>query len=144
MPEQVLRVGGRSIPVTNLDKRLFPEVGFTKGEVIDFYIRVAPWLLPHLRGRPVTLKRYPDGVSGTAFYEKDAPAWTPAWVRTAPVWRRSGESQIHYIRIDNLPTLVWCAQIGTIEIHPFLHRHPRVAQPTALVFDLDPGEGADI
>ncbi len=74
-----------------------PVTGFTKGQVVDFYLRIARWLLPHLKDRPVTLKRYPDQAGGEFFYERDAPGFTPAWVRTFPVWRRSGESQIHYV-----------------------------------------------
>jgi bifunctional non-homologous end joining protein LigD len=140
---QTLKVGNQTIPVTNLDKVLYPS-GFTKGLVIDYYIRVADYLLPHLKDRPVTLKRYPDGVRGQFFYEKDAPGFTPKWVKTFPVPRRSGESDIHYILINDLPTLVWSANLANLEIHPFLHRVPHIKKPTVIVFDLDPGEGADV
>ena len=129
--------------LSNLDKVLYPS-GFTKGQVIDYYIRVADYLLPQLKGRPVTLKRYPDGVEGAHFYEKDAPAFTPEWVRTFPVPRRTGGKAIRYIIIDDLPTLVWSANLANLEIHPFLHRAPEIQRPTVLVFDLDPGEGADV
>src|SRR5438552_7725455 len=133
---QALKVGHQTISVTNLDKVLYPS-GFTKGQVIDYYIRVADYLLPHLKDRPVTLKRYPDGVRGQFFYEKDAPGFTPKWVKTFPAPRRSGESDIHYILINDLATLVWAANIASLELHPFLHRVPNLQQPTSVVFDLD-------
>jgi bifunctional non-homologous end joining protein LigD len=140
---QVLEVGGRRVPVSNLDKVLYPS-GFTKGEVIDYYIRVSDYLLPHLVGRPITLKRYPNGVTAKYFYEKHAPASTPEWVRTFPVPRRRGGADIRYVIIDDLPSVVWCANTASLELHPFLHRVPEIRRPTSLVFDLDPGEGADI
>ncbi len=141
--KQALEIEGRAVPVSNLEKRLYPS-GFTKAQVIDFYIRVSRWLLPHVQDRPVTLKRYPDGVRGEHFYEKDAPGFTPAWVRTFPVPRRGRGGTIHYILINDLATLVWCANLANLEIHPFLHRVPRIDTPACVVFDLDPGEGAEI
>src|SRR5690242_8766624 len=138
-----LDIGGRKVPVTNLDKVLFPS-GFTKGEVIDYYIRVSDHLLPHASQRPITLKRYPDGTRGPHFYEKDAPSYTPAWVRTFAVPRRSGESNIHYVLLNDLPSLVWSANTANLEIHPFLARVPDIQRPSFVVFDLDPGEGVDI
>jgi bifunctional non-homologous end joining protein LigD len=142
--EQALEIQGRRLKVSNLDKVLYPAAGFTKGQVIDFYMRVSPWLLPHLRDRPVTLKRYPDGIAGDFFYEKDAPGYTPDWVETFDVPRRARGEPIRYILINDLPTLVWCANLASLEIHPFLHKAPRIEQPTYVVFDLDPGEGAAI
>ena len=139
-----LEVDGRKLQVSNLDKVLYPEAGFTKGQVIDYYLRVAPVLLPHLKDRPVTMKRYPNGVTGKFFYEKEKPRFTPAWVSTFPVPRRAGGTDISYILINDLPTLVWCANLANLEIHPFLHRAPHIEQPTAMVFDLDPGDGADV
>src|SRR4051794_22608801 len=118
---QQLDVEGRRVAVSNLDKVLFPS-GFTKGEVIDFYVRVSEWLLPHLEGRPITLKRYPNGVQGKHFYEKDAPSYTPDWVQTFPVPRRTGEADIRYVLINHLADLVWSANLANLEIHPFLHR----------------------
>src|SRR5262245_4479870 len=111
MPKkQELTVNGRKIPVTNLDKVLYQAAHFTKGQVIDYYIRVADFILPQLRDRPVTLKRFPDGVRGEFFYEKDAPKFTPDWIRTFPVPRRGlSHTDINYIVIDDLPTLVWLA-----------------------------------
>jgi bifunctional non-homologous end joining protein LigD len=140
---QTVEVGGREVSLSNLDKALYPS-GFTKGQVIDYYIRVSDYLLPHLKGRPVTLKRYPNGVTGKHFYEKDAPDYTPEWVRTFDVPRRSGDAAIHYVVLDDLPSLVWAANLANLEIHPFLHSAPRIDRPTSLVFDLDPGDGADV
>jgi len=132
------------VPVSNLDKILFQESGFTKAQVIDYYIQVSPFLLPHLKNRPVTLKRYPDGTHGESFYEKDAPAFTPAWVETFPVPRRAGGADIRYILINDLSTLVWCANVASLELHPFLHCVPEIQHPTYIVFDLDPGPGTDV
>ncbi len=140
----VLDIGGRKIPVSNLDKPMYPVGNFTKGQVIDYYIRVSPYLLPHLQSRPVTLKRYPNGVGSAHFYEKNAPSFTPEWVKTFPVPRRTGGPDIRYILIDDLATLVWSANLANIEIHPFLHRVPAIDAPQYIVFDLDPGEGAGI
>ena len=138
-----LEVEGREVPVSNLDKPMFP-TGFTKGQVIDYYVRISDHLLPHLKDRPITLKRYPNGTTGKHFYEKDAPDYTPKWVRRFPVPRRSGESDICYVLIDDLPSLVWSANLANLEMHPFLHRVPALEIPTAMVFDLDPGAGAAI
>jgi bifunctional non-homologous end joining protein LigD len=126
------------------DRVLFPKSGFTKDDAIDYYEHVAKWLLPHLKNVPVSLKRYPDTVRGESFWEKDAPSFTPDWVRVVAVPRRGGDSEIHYIVIDNVRTLSWVADVGGIEIHPFLHRAPRLGRATSVVFDLDPGEGASI
>jgi bifunctional non-homologous end joining protein LigD len=126
------------------DHVLFPRSGFTKDDAIDYYESVAKWLLPHLKNVPVSLKRYPDTIRGESFWEKDAPSFTPDWVRTVAVPRRGGESNIHYIVIDNVRTLAWVADVGGIEIHPFLHRAPHIERATSIVFDLDPGEGASM
>ncbi len=145
MPKrETLDVGGQKVQVSNLDKVLYPENQFTKAQVIDYYIRVSEYLLPHFRDRPVTLKRYPDGVRGEFFYEKDAPRFAPKWIQTFPVPRRAGGADICYILVNDLPTLVWCANAASLELHPFLHRVPELQRPTSVVFDLDPGEGADI
>jgi bifunctional non-homologous end joining protein LigD len=142
--EQVT-IGRRRIEVSNLDKLLYPGCKFTKAKVIDYYIKVSKYILPHLKNRPVTLKRFPEGVFGEAFYEKDAPAFTPEWVKTVPVPRRETPGpDIQYILINDLPTLVWVANLATLEIHPFLHMAARINRPTAVVFDCDPGEGANI
>src|SRR5438045_2163982 len=111
-----LEIEGRRIKVSNLEKVLYPASRFTKGQVIDYYVRVSDFLLPHLKDRPVTLKRYPDGIHGEFFYEKDAPAFTPDWVSKFPVARRAGGSKICYILINDLPTLVWCANLASLEL----------------------------
>ena len=112
--------------VSNPDKVLYPAGRFTKANVVDYYVRVAPFLLPHFRDPPVTLKRYPDGVYGEAFYEKDAPAFTPDRVKTFPVPRREGGPDINYILINDVATLAWCANVSALELHPLLHRAPRI------------------
>jgi bifunctional non-homologous end joining protein LigD len=142
--KRTVEVEGRSVNLSNLDKILYPGNAFTKAQVIDYYIRMAPWLLPHFARRPITMLRFPDGVTGKAFYEKDAPKHTPAWVHTANVPRQSGGKPIRYICVDDLPTLVWCANIASLELHPFLHRAERLDRPDAMVFDLDPGEGTSL
>lgn len=126
------------------DRVLFPADGFTKRDAIEYYMAIASVLLPHLNNRPVSLKRYPDTVHGESFWEKDAPSFTPGWVRTVAVKRRSGKSEIRYIVIDDAMTLAWAVDTGTIELHPFLHRAPHLERPTEIVFDLDPGEGATL
>lgn len=129
---------------THPEKLYFPAAGTTKAEVIQYYINVAGWMVPHLRDRPVTLIRFPEGVSGERFYAKNAPSFTPDWVKRFPVPRRRHEGVIDYILINNAETLAWCANLGAIELHPFLHRAPKIDRPTHLAFDLDPGEGADL
>jgi bifunctional non-homologous end joining protein LigD len=132
------------LAITNPDKVLYPAGRFTKQQVVEYYLHVARWLLPHFKNRPITLKRFPEGVRGEFFYEKDAPSFTPAWVKTFPVPRREGGSPIDYILINDAQTLAWTANMAALELHPFLHRVPKIEQPTAVVFDLDPGEGADV
>lgn len=140
----IVEIDGRKITLSNLNKVLYPKANLTKAEVIDYYTRVSSYVLPHLRDRPVTLKRFPNGINAEFFYEKDAPTFTPDWIRTYPIPRHSGGPDIRYILINDLCTLVWLANAANLEIHPFLHRVPRIDQPTAMVFDLDPGPGADI
>lgn len=139
-----LEIDGRRVRVTNLDKVLYPEHGFTKSQVIDYYARIAEVLLPHLLRRPVTLKRYPDGVDGEFFYEKQAPAHRPAWVKTAPVWSDTRDDNIDYCLLNDRASLVWVANLASLELHPFLHRAPRLNRPDSVVFDLDPGPPASI
>ena len=134
----------REVKFTNLDKIFFPDCGFTKGDLIRYYVDAAPYLLPHLRGRPVTLIRFPDGVTGEKFYEKNAPKFAPDWIATQAVPRRRHEGVTRYILIDDANALAWCANLAAIELHPFLHRVPDLDRPTHVVFDLDPGEGADL
>jgi bifunctional non-homologous end joining protein LigD len=137
-----LEIEGKSVPVTNLDKIFYPQTGFTKGQVIDYYIKVSPVLLPHLHNRPITLKRYPNGVRGFFFYEKKCPAHRPRWIKTARVPKTGGA--IDYCVMNDLPALVWSANLADLELHTFLHRAPALQRPTALAFDLDPGAPATI
>jgi bifunctional non-homologous end joining protein LigD len=139
-----LVVEGRKLSVSNLDKILYPKVGFTKGQVIDYYIRVAPVLLPHLKDRPLTMKRYPDGVGGEFFYEKNCPDHRPKWVQTARVWSESNDRIMNYCLVQDLPTLVWAANLADLELHTSLSRKNKIERPTMMVFDLDPGAPADI
>jgi len=139
-----LVVEGRKLSVSNLDKILYPKVGFTKGQVIDYYIRVAPVLLPHLKDRPLTMKRYPDGVEGEFFYEKNCPEHRPKWVQTARVWSESNDRFMNYCLVQDLPTLAWAANLADLELHASLSRKNEIERPTMMVFDLDPGAPADI
>jgi bifunctional non-homologous end joining protein LigD len=142
--KQTLNVGGREIPVSHLDKIFYPKTGFTKANVIDYYIRISPVLLPHLKDRPLTLKRYPNGVDGGFFYEKRCPPYRPEWIKTAPVWSERNQSEIHYCLANNLPSIIWAANLGDLELHTFLSKADDVKRPTMLVFDLDPGPPANI
>ena len=137
-------VAGKKLKVSNLSKVLYPEVGFTKAQVIDYYIRIAPVLLPHLKRRPITLKRYPNGVDGFFFYEKRCPSHRPSWVKTATVLGSSEEKRIDYCMMEDLPALVWAANLADLELHTFLHRAPAITRPLTIAFDLDPGPPADI
>jgi len=140
----VVDIQGRHLKLSNLEKVLYPGAGFTKGRVIDYYARIAPVLLPQFAGRPLTMKRYPDGVDAEYFYEKNAPKHRPEWVKTAPVWSRHNRRTIQFILADDLPTLVWLANLASIELHPSLSLAKDIATPTAMVFDLDPGPPANI
>jgi len=145
MPEKAeLVVEGKKLAVSNLNKVLYPKVGFTKGQVIDYYIRIAPVLLPHLRDRPLTMKRYPNGVDAEFFYEKNCPSHRPKWVQTAKVWSEGNNRIMHYCLAQDLPTLVWAANLADLELHTSLAKKKDVARPTMMVFDLDPGAPADI
>ena len=121
---------------------MYPETGFTKGQVIDYYTRIAPAVLPHLRDRPLTLKRYPNGVEGGHFYEKQCPSHRPDWVRSEPVELSS--KTIQFCICDDLPTLVWLANLADLELHPSLSKVPDVERPAIMAFDLDPGPGTGL
>jgi bifunctional non-homologous end joining protein LigD len=145
MPDKAeLIVDGRKLPVSNLNKVLWPKAGFTKGQMIDYYIRIAPVLIPHLKDRPLTLKRYPNGVEKEFFYEKNCPSHRPGWVKTAKVWSHGNQRDMHYCLAQDLPTLVWAANLADIELHTSLAKKKDVAKPTMMVFDLDPGPPANI
>jgi bifunctional non-homologous end joining protein LigD len=133
-----VEVEGRRLSLSNLDKVMYPAVGFTKGQLIDYYSRIAPALLPHLRDRPLTLKRYPNGVEGQYFYEKRRPSHAPEWVRTAKAF------DIEYVICDDLPTLVWLANLADLELHPSLSRADDIMRPAVMAFDLDPGPPAGL
>jgi bifunctional non-homologous end joining protein LigD len=138
-----LNVAGTTVDVTNLDKVFYPQADFKKGDVIDYYVRISPFLLPHLKQRPITLKRYPDGVDGFYFYEKKCPAHRPKWIKTTKVAKSEG-GEINYCVINDLPALVWAANLANLELHTFLHKAPAISRPTALAFDLDPGPPTNI
>jgi bifunctional non-homologous end joining protein LigD len=146
--ETRVSVGDRELSLSNLDKVLFPESGFTKGQLIDYYAKVAPVMLPHIEDRPLTMKRYPDGVEKKFFYEKHVPSHAPKWVRTAAVPTGDDGEVVNYVVVGDLPTLVWAANLGTIEFHVPLWRVGKrrrlPAPPDLIVFDLDPGEGATL
>lgn len=142
--QSVIEVEGRQINLSNLDKVLYPRTGFTKRQVIDYYVRVAPVLLPHLSGRPLTLKRYPEGVEGFHFYEKNCPSFRPDWMKTAKIWSPGNNRFMYYCVVEDLPTLVWLANLADLELHVSLSRAPDMQRPTVIAFDLDPGAPANI
>ena len=145
----LVEIEGRQLKLSNLEKVLYPEAGFTKGQVIDYSMRIAPALLPQLKGRPLTLKRYPNGVDGQYFYEKQCPSHRPPWVRVAPVWSGQNVRTINFCLVEDLPTLIWVANLASLELHTALHRAAGSKgtpdeqwRPDMVVFDLDPGAPA--
>jgi bifunctional non-homologous end joining protein LigD len=137
-------VEGRDLKLSNIEKVLYPATGFTKGQVIDYYTRIAPVLLPHLRKRALTLKRYPNGVDSHFFYEKNCPSHRPEWVETVAVWSTGNKADVNYCLANDLPTLVWVANLASLELHTSLARADDIFRPTMLVFDLDPGPPANV
>jgi bifunctional non-homologous end joining protein LigD len=142
--KQTIEVDGRQLSLSNLDKVLYPVAKFTKGQVIDYYARIAPVLLPHFKGRALTLKRYPEGVDHEYFYEKNAPSHKPDWVKTTPIFSEGNNRTVNYVLLDDLPTLIWVANLASIELHPSLSLAKDIECPTMIVFDLDPGPPATI
>ena len=142
--EQIVDIESRRLKLTNLDKVLYPAAGFTKGQIIDYYARIAPVLVPHLAHRPLTLKRYPGGVNEEFFFEKNATKHRPDWVKTVPIWSHGNQRDVNYILCNDLPTLVWIANLASIELHPSLSYAEDIMCPRQLVFDLDPGPPANI
>jgi bifunctional non-homologous end joining protein LigD len=132
--------GGRQVRVTNIDKVFFPDDGLTKGDLISYYYNVAPMMLPFLRDRPIAMQRVPDGIYGEAFYEKQRPKGAPEWVRTVPVSAEGGTRRIDFIVVDDVATLVWLAQIASVEVHAWTSRWPALDEPDFAVMDLDPHE----
>lgn len=141
-----VEIDGRELRLTNLDKVLYPEAGFTKGEMVDYYAKVAPAIVPHLSGRAVTLRRFPEGVEDldAAFFEKRCPKHRPKWVKTAKVQAGPRAGIIEFCVCDSLPTLIWMAQLAALELHPSLSKSRAPKRPTVVAFDLDPGPPADI
>jgi len=135
-------VEGRTLSVSNLDKVLYPAVGFTKAEVLDYYARIAPVLLPHLGDRAVTLRRFPNGPAGKSFYEKNCPRHRPDWVRTSPI--QGEEGVIDFCRVDSVAALTWVANLAALELHTSMARVDDPDAPTMVVFDLDPGAPAGL
>lgn len=139
-----LQIDGRAVAVSSLDKIFYPETGFTKGQVIDYYIRISPVLLPHLKDRALTLKRYPNGVTGGFFYEKRCPSHRPPWVQTLPIWSDHNDATINYCTANDLASIVWAANLGCLELHTLLSKGTDDDRPTMAVFDLDPGPPAGV
>jgi bifunctional non-homologous end joining protein LigD len=144
--DRQVEVDGRELKLTNLDKVLYPKAGFTKGEMVDYYAKVADAMVPHLSGRAVTLRRFPEGVDDldSAFFEKRCPKHRPKWVKTTNVRAGPNAGNIDFCVCDGRPTLIWMAQLAAIELHPSLSRGRAPTRPTVLAFDLDPGPPADV
>jgi bifunctional non-homologous end joining protein LigD len=142
--DHIVEIEGRQLKLTNLDKVLYPAAGFTKGQIIDYYARIAPILVPHLKNKPLTLKRYPNGVDSIPFFEKNATKHRPDWVKTVPIWSEGNQRDVNYILCNDLSTLVWVANLAAIELHPSLSLAQDIMCPRSLVFDLDPGPPANI
>lgn len=144
MSRKVIGTGGRSLVLTNLEKDLYPSYSFTKAQIIDYYRRIAPFILPHTKDRALTLKRYPEGVDKDFFFEKRCPAHRPDWVQTAEVQRDDREEEMTVCLVNDLETLIWSQNLASLELHLPLHRTSFPETPDAIVFDLDPGHPADI
>jgi len=142
--KEVLKIGRVELAVSNLGKVLYPEVRFTKGEVVDYYVKMAPVILPHLKGRPLTLKRYPNGVDSMFFYEKRCPSHKPDWIKTVKVWSEGNNEDMFYCTMDGAAALAWVANLASLELHVLMSKAPRVDVPTAVVFDFDPGAPAGV
>lgn len=143
MSRTLVEVAGRKVSLSNLEKILYPACGFTKAQVLDYFRRIAPHILPHLKDRPLTLKRYPAGVAGDFFYEKRCPSHRPSWVDTAEI-PQGGGGRVTFCVVNGLAALIWAANLASLELHVPLARGPSPATPDFLVFDLDPGEPAGI
>jgi bifunctional non-homologous end joining protein LigD len=139
-----LEVGGRRLTIRHLDRVVFPRTGTTKGELLDYYVRVADAMLPHLRDRLLHMHRYPEGVDGPRFWQKACPEHRPGWIPVAPVWSRDKQADIEYCVVNELAALLWAVNLGSIELHTSLHLRHDLHRPTALAFDLDPGDGVGV
>ena len=143
MNPKVIEIAGKSLSLANLEKNLYPAYGFTKAQILEYYRRMAPFILPHLQDRALTLKRYPEGVDQDYFFEKRCPAHRPAWVQTAQISLDKGE-EMTVCLVNNLETLIWVENLASLELHVPLARVNSPETPDAMVFDLDPGEPANI
>src|SRR5579884_2638045 len=139
-----LKINGHEVKLSNLSKVLYPRTGFTKGQIIDYYLRIAPVMLPHLKDRPLTLKRYPNGVEAPFFYEKKCPTFRPDWVQTVSVYSKHNEDDIDFCVVNDVATLIWAVNLADLEFHTLLAKGKTVDSPTMIVFDLDPGEPATL
>ena len=139
-----VQVEGRELSLSNLDKVMYPATGTTKAGVIDYYTRVADVMLPHLRGRPLTMVRYPDGVDGDRFFEKRCPSHRPAWMRTVTLGREGRDKVVDHCDLQERADLVWAANLASLELHTTMAAAPDTSRPTMVVFDLDPGPPADV
>ena len=137
-------VGGHRLRISSLDRVVFPRAGVTKGALLDYYVRVADTMLAHLRERLLHMHRYPEGVDGPRFWQKGCPEHRPEWMALAPVWSEAKGATIDYCVVNELASLLWAVNIGSIELHTSLHTRDAMQRPTALAFDLDPGEGVDV
>jgi bifunctional non-homologous end joining protein LigD len=139
-----VRVGERELSVSNLDKVLYPATGTTKAEVLRYYVAVAEVMLPHVAGRPVTLKRFPDGVESQGFFEKRCPSHAPEWIGTVQLGREGREKVVDHCDLSEVAALAWAANMGALELHVTIGAAPDTTVPTTVVFDLDPGAPADV
>lgn len=138
MPDRTLRVGQYTLSITHSDKVLFPQNGITKGDVVDYYAEIANVMLPLVRGRPTTMQRLPDGLSGETFFQKDAPSYFPHWIKTISIKQKTGNINTHYVLCENAATLVYLASQACITPHVWLSRKNKLGYPDRMIFDLDP------
>ncbi|MHB1418356.1 MAG: non-homologous end-joining DNA ligase [Bacillota bacterium] len=143
MEKVLCEVNEHSLELTNLEKVFWSEEGYTKADLLEYYAQVAPWLLPHLRHRPMVMSRYPDGIKGKTFYQKDCPDYAPDWLPTVPVYSESTKKVINYCLCNDLDSLLWLVNQGCIEMHPWLSPYFEPEYPEAAIFDLDPSAPAD-
>ncbi|MGE5543738.1 MAG: non-homologous end-joining DNA ligase [Bacillota bacterium] len=139
---EIVKVQGQEVSISNLDKVFWEDEGYTKGHLINYYVQVFPYLVPHLAERPLVVTRYPSGASGKWFYQKNAPEGTPDWVNTYPWYSSHSDRYLNFVICDNLATMVWLANQACIELHPWMSRVGSLDRPDFVVFDLDPSEGA--
>jgi bifunctional non-homologous end joining protein LigD len=137
-PSHVDRITTRDLQFSNLTKIFWKDEKYTKGDLIEYYRAIAPWLLPYLRNRPVVMTRFPDGIDGKSFYQKDAPEFAPSWIRTVPIWSNDTERHINYFVCDDIESLLYIANLGTIPLHIWASRVGSLEQPDWCVIDLDP------